>query len=193
MRAEKLGHRNNLIQGDFAFVGRVSRDISSQNQGIFQGSANVVNNVRSERRSVQTELGEIWRVARALTDVAVGQSPPTRECRAARPAEEGAGQNLPAGDAVKPAETTAAWFRREDWARWCEIDSDFQPDYEHWLKRMEQAVAQHQAAGVALIKIILDPDEFLTWARAHDKGVGTAARAEFAAWAAMQHNRREQR
>jgi len=34
-----------------------------------------------------------------------------------------------------------AWLRKEDWPRWLELDPDFQPDYEHWLKRMDSLYA----------------------------------------------------
>jgi len=88
-------------------------------------------------------------------------------------------------DAVQEA---AAWFRREDWGRWCEIDPDFQPDYSHWLRRMEKAVAQYQAAGTPIIKSIIVPDEFVAWAKANGKDFGSAARAEYAAHQAMEQD-----
>jgi len=87
----------------------------------------------------------------------------------------------------------AAWFRRDDWPRWLEIDPDFQPDYEHWLKRMEAAVAQHQARGVPIIRTIIVPDEFLAWAKANGKGVGTMDRAAYAAFKAVEHGQMEKR
>ena len=83
----------------------------------------------------------------------------------------------------------AAWFRRQDWARWCEIDPDFQPDYRHWLKRMEKTIAQYQAAGIPVIKTLVLPDEFLEWSKANGKGVGTMARAHYAAHKAMEKTR----
>lgn len=87
----------------------------------------------------------------------------------------------------------AAWFRREDWPRWLEIDPDFQPDYQHWHARMEKAVAQYRAAGTPIIKTIVLPDEFLAWSTANGKGVGTKARAEYAALKAMEHDKTEKR
>ena len=87
----------------------------------------------------------------------------------------------------------AAWFRREDWQRWCEIDRDFQPDYNHWLRRMEKKLTQLKAAGVPTIKTVILPDEFLAWSQANNKGVGTADRAHYAAHKAMAHNKMETR
>lgn len=74
-----------------------------------------------------------------------------------------------------------SWFREEDWPRWLAIDPNFQPDYQHWLKRTEKAIKDCEAAGHALRKVPVDPDEFLTWSRAAGCGVGTMARAEYVA------------
>jgi hypothetical protein len=52
-----------------------------------------------------------------------------------------------------------AWMRKEDWPRWLAIDSQFQPDYEHWLKRMEAAVKQYQEKGILIEKVMVDPEE----------------------------------
>lgn len=75
-----------------------------------------------------------------------------------------------------------AWFRQEDWPRWCAMDPGFQPDYEHWRERIEEAFARYQAEGVPVVKVTLDPDEFLEWSRGNNAGVGTKARATFAAF-----------
>jgi hypothetical protein len=70
-----------------------------------------------------------------------------------------------------------SWFREEDWPRWCAIDPDFQPEYQHWLKRTEEAI--REATGKVVLKITVDPDEFLTWSRATGSGVGTDARSRY--------------
>lgn len=80
----------------------------------------------------------------------------------------------------------AAWLRQEDWPRWLEIDPDFQPDYAHWLKRMEKAVAKHQAAGIPIVNVMVDPDEFMAWAKANGGTTNSDQRARYAAWKAMQ-------
>ncbi|OFZ85785.1 MAG: hypothetical protein A2V78_02470 [Betaproteobacteria bacterium RBG_16_64_18] len=74
-----------------------------------------------------------------------------------------------------------AWFKREDWPRWLAMDANFQPDYQHWLRRMEAVFTRYQAAGVPVVKVTLDPDEFIAWSRATGAGVGTDARAGYAA------------
>ena len=45
------------------------------------------------------------------------------------------------------------WFRKEDWPRWLEIDPDFQPDYDHWLRRVEAVYEELRSAGVNVVKI----------------------------------------
>ena len=72
-----------------------------------------------------------------------------------------------------------SWVRKEDWPRWLEIDSQFQPDYQHWLRRNEAAFTKYQAAGVPIIKVLVDPDEFLAWSRDNGGGVGSDDRAAF--------------
>ena len=78
-----------------------------------------------------------------------------------------------------------SWFRKEDWPRWLEIDSQFQPDYQHWLRRNEAAFAKYQAAGVPIIKVLVDPDEFLAWSKLTGKGVDTVARSAFVSMKVM--------
>ena len=74
-----------------------------------------------------------------------------------------------------------AWFREDDWLRWCAIDPDFQPDYEHWRRRAESAFQQQEAMGHRVVKITLDLDEFIEWSRANGGQIDTQARATFAA------------
>lgn len=78
-----------------------------------------------------------------------------------------------------------SWFREEDFPRWLSIDPEFQPDYAHWLARSEAAFARYQAAGAPIVKVTILPDEFLEWSKASGRGIGTDARAGFAAFKAM--------
>ena len=79
------------------------------------------------------------------------------------------------------------WFRKEDWPRWLAIDPDFQPDFEHWLRRSEQAMKDWNDPSVVLEKVMVDPDEFLKWSRANAGGkVGHEARGTYAAIVLME-------
>jgi len=85
------------------------------------------------------------------------------------------------------------WFRREDWPRWLEIDPQFQPDYAHWLKRMDKALVAYRAAGIPIIKPLVHPDAFLAWAQANGKSVGPTARAAYAALKARDHDSQQEK
>ena len=46
------------------------------------------------------------------------------------------------------------WYRKKDWPRWLELDPEFQPDYDHWLKRMEGQIAALEKQGVLVEKVV---------------------------------------
>ena len=73
-----------------------------------------------------------------------------------------------------------AWFRKEDWPRWCSIDHDFQPDYDHWLRRSEKAFKHYESLGKRVVKVVIDPDEFLEWSHANGGKIDSNARAAYA-------------
>jgi hypothetical protein len=64
---------------------------------------------------------------------------------------------------MKVKRMAVAWMRKEDWPRWLEIDPQFQPDYDHWLRRMEAAYADLLAKGVNAVKVEVLPEKFLAW------------------------------
>jgi hypothetical protein len=82
----------------------------------------------------------------------------------------------------------AAWFRRDDWARWHELDPTIQPDFDAWLGKMEVAVAGFRARGVAVVKVMIDPDVFVAWADANGHGYDTRGRQIYAAMKAAELN-----
>ena len=74
-----------------------------------------------------------------------------------------------------------AWFREDDFPRWRSIDRNFEPDYQHWLRRMDATFTRLKATGAPVVKVVLDPDEFLAWSNATGAGIGTKARSAFVA------------
>jgi hypothetical protein len=75
-----------------------------------------------------------------------------------------------------------AWLRKEDWPRWLAIDPDFQPDYNHWLTRMEAAVKSLEGQGTLVEKVIVDPDEFVEWCKLNNgRKVDSKGRGAYAA------------
>jgi len=87
--------------------------------------------------------------------------------------------------ATKLRSLALSWFREEDFPRWCAIDAQFQPNYQHWLQRSEAAFQRHQSAGIPIVKVVLDPEEFLAWSRVNGGRVDSSARALFATIKAM--------
>ena len=75
-----------------------------------------------------------------------------------------------------------AWYRREDWPRWCEICTDMHPDYDHWLGWAEEAFEKYKGLEKRLVKVIIEPGEFLEWSRINGGTVDTKARSAFAAF-----------
>ncbi|OGA13739.1 MAG: hypothetical protein A3H32_14355 [Betaproteobacteria bacterium RIFCSPLOWO2_02_FULL_63_19] len=65
------------------------------------------------------------------------------------------------------------------------MDPGFQPDYQHWLRRMDTTFERLKEAGVNAVKVEIRPDEFDEWRKATGRGVDTHARAAYAAFAAM--------
>ena len=73
------------------------------------------------------------------------------------------------------------WYRKKDWPRWLKLDPEFQPDYDHWLKRMEGQIAALEKQGVLIEKVVVDPDKFLAWCKFQGcDPASTSARASYA-------------
>lgn len=86
---------------------------------------------------------------------------------------------------MKLKRLAVAWLLEADWPRWCSMDPDFQPSFDHWLQRMTTAYDCLKAQGVPVVRVEIRPAEFLVWTRANGRGVDTHARAAYAAFAAM--------
>src|SRR3954467_13429803 len=70
-------------------------------------------------------------------------------------------------------------FRPEDRPRFCELDPGFEPNHEVWLRKSEAMIAALKVRGVEAVKMTLDPDSFVDWARANGHGTGQLARSTF--------------
>jgi hypothetical protein len=83
---------------------------------------------------------------------------------------------------MKLKRLAVAWLRENEWPRWLAIDPNFQPDYQHWLRRMENTFSELKSQGVNVVKADIGIDDFTAWSKAHGNGrVDTEARAEYAA------------
>ncbi len=74
-----------------------------------------------------------------------------------------------------------AWYRAEDWPRWKAISEDGMDDtYEEWLKEARQAVLTTSLGGAEVHRVIIEPDQFLKWARSKRKPITGGSRSEYA-------------
>ena len=80
------------------------------------------------------------------------------------------------------------WIREEDWSRWCSIIG-LKAQYQSWLGQSEISVRQCEALGYNVVKVILNPDEFIEWSRYIVEGkTDSMARAAFAAAKSMRRD-----
>lgn len=83
-----------------------------------------------------------------------------------------------------------AWFRPEDYQRIREISHDeMQPTFEAFEAKMARMLPQFQSQlppGIAIEKVIVDPDELFAYAnRFHGGKIDTKVRGAFASFCVM--------
>lgn len=89
---------------------------------------------------------------------------------------------------AKVAAAGISWFNREDYPRILEIMVDahiFPAGYDAWKKRAESDQARAEARGLRVIRVIVDPDEFIVWCASQRMPLDANARRLFAASGAM--------
>jgi hypothetical protein len=88
---------------------------------------------------------------------------------------------------LKPRAVGVAWFKREDYQRIREISDDQMiPSFDEWQAKMNKFLASREEPGIILEKVMIDPDELLTFARQfHGGKIDTKVRGAFAATAVM--------
>src|SRR2546426_11458667 len=80
------------------------------------------------------------------------------------------------------------WIREEDWPRWCSIIC-LKAEFRFWLGQAETNVKEREALGYNVVKVMLDPDEFLEWSGYNVEGkTHSMARAAFAAYKSMRRD-----
>jgi hypothetical protein len=82
------------------------------------------------------------------------------------------------------------WYRREDYPRIREIMVDahvLPPTYDEWQRQAERRERAAQDKGLAVIRAMVEPDEFLAWCAREDLNLDANARTMFAAQFAMLH------
>lgn len=76
-----------------------------------------------------------------------------------------------------------AWFRREDYPRIRQIMADadeMPPTWEKWFYGAEKRFKHLAQHGIAIEKVVLDPDVFSRWCEARGLNIDAEARSTFA-------------
>src|SRR3954463_12628141 len=72
-------------------------------------------------------------------------------------------------------------FRREDFARWREIDPNFEPSYPRWRAKTREMTEALEKQGIGVVLVPIDPDAFVAWSKEPGKTPRTDPRAELPA------------
>jgi len=77
-----------------------------------------------------------------------------------------------------------AWYSPATWGRLKNAVPDpelLEDSHAEWLKMMRSYLAKMGGAGIRLVRIDIDAEEFLAWCREHDRPADAGARAHFTA------------
>lgn len=75
------------------------------------------------------------------------------------------------------------WLHPKDYARFREIcGADVDDTYEAWRDRIEGKLKALTARGIEVERVLIDPDEFLTWCQAKGQQPNGEARAAYPAY-----------
>lgn len=80
-----------------------------------------------------------------------------------------------------------AWYKREDYSRIIQIMSDrhlLPNDFDIWLRKAEKGANELRAQGYTVVKVYVQPDEFLVWCKSVGLDVNATARIKYAAFIA---------
>ncbi|WP_018262243.1 hypothetical protein [Methylobacterium sp. WSM2598] len=83
----------------------------------------------------------------------------------------------------RPRRIGMPWYRAEDYARLRALmqDADRLPtSHEAWRVSAEQVEGEVTRSGVAVVRVVVEPDEFAAWCNERGLRADGAARARFA-------------
>jgi hypothetical protein len=75
-------------------------------------------------------------------------------------------------------------YHESDWARWLELVDDpdkWEESYAEWSRNSQQAADRLARAGLEIIWVDVDPDEFSQWCRGRSIQNDSEARSRYAA------------
>jgi len=82
------------------------------------------------------------------------------------------------------SEIVVPWFRSEDWTQWRALLADghrLPLDYRTWFFRADMVRKRLERDGAHVDLIVIEPDIFARWCRAHGHTPNTDASVRFAA------------
>ncbi|WP_407530665.1 hypothetical protein [Methylobacterium oryzisoli] len=83
----------------------------------------------------------------------------------------------------RPRRVGMAWYRPEDYTRLRELmqDADRLPDsYDAWRISAEQVEREVTRSGMAVIRVLITPEEFVAWCKERGVQADATARSRFA-------------
>lgn len=86
------------------------------------------------------------------------------------------------------------WWRPDTYPRLLDICADRKdlfPRFEEWRENAQKHFDELFAQGVPVVKVVIDPEELLAWAKAQGRDIDGKARAEFATVVYQRNNTRE--
>jgi hypothetical protein len=75
------------------------------------------------------------------------------------------------------------WYRREDYPTIRQVMADshmLASTYDQWLAAAENNESVGQQAGLEIVRVMIEPEEFKAWCRARDLKPDGAARTKYA-------------
>ena len=73
------------------------------------------------------------------------------------------------------------WYREQDWPEWCSL-CNFRGSHKDWLSRAEAGAKAQGGPGLNVVKVVIEPRNFLAWGRNSPGENGDGARMAYAMW-----------
>jgi hypothetical protein len=95
--------------------------------------------------------------------------------------------------ATKPIAIGIPWYTRASYAEILEMMEDsetFPKTFEDWREKAQETERKVESEGTAVVRALIDPEDFFLWCKSHGLRMNGLARGKFAsevAFAAVKH------
>jgi hypothetical protein len=79
-------------------------------------------------------------------------------------------------------EIAHCFVSREDWPEWCRVNPDIAGDYDVFLKGLAKFCQDIEAEGGIVVKVNVQPSEFVAWCAHRGRNIDSKSRAAYAAF-----------